>query len=178
MPRSTCELIHLAQPAQANSPWREYHSTEISILEGKWTISLLQEVLGLIQCVCITQQIFLGQLSTPTPKSNLNLTLTSWTFALKKYRSEWDELRQTYLRAPDGLWLEDSVENSDQQNRNLKLHHQPTATSPEPLDPQFTDLGVNNPLSQHVNVRARPFFPRFFFLSSPPFLAFRIFLLV
>jgi len=94
-------------------------------------------------------RIFLGQLPTPIPTLNSKFAPTGWTFALEKSRSNWEELRQKYLRAPDGLWLEDSVESSV-QNLNLKLNQQHiSATSLLPLDSQSTDLGVNNPLSQH-----------------------------
>ncbi|POW01665.1 hypothetical protein PSTT_12349 [Puccinia striiformis] len=100
-------------------------------------------------------RIFLGQLPAPPPsstQSNPHNALNSWSFGLEKSRSEWEDLRKRFLRAPDGLWLEDSIESSSDQNlSSLKLNQETISTSLLPLNSQLTDLGVNNPLSQHEN---------------------------
>ncbi|KAA1097461.1 hypothetical protein PGT21_007817 [Puccinia graminis f. sp. tritici] len=96
-------------------------------------------------------RIFLGQLPTPPRQSKKlsNFTLTSWTFGLERSRSDWETLRQKYLRAPDGLWLEDSVESSSDYNLPLKSNDQALSTHLSTANSQPIDLGVNNPLSQH-----------------------------
>ncbi|KNZ56182.1 hypothetical protein VP01_2475g1 [Puccinia sorghi] len=138
------------EPELIRSKWLELLSgPSISLNQLKRTafqgnITLLRSVYW---------RIFLGQLPTPLPTLNSKFAPTGWTFALEKSRSHWEELRQKYLRAPDGLWLEDSVESSD-QNLKFKLNQQHISTTPLlPLDSQFTDLGVNNPLSQHEDLR-------------------------
>ncbi|KAH9471935.1 hypothetical protein Pst134EA_002565 [Puccinia striiformis f. sp. tritici] len=132
--------------------WREFiKDPSISLNQLKRTA--FQGKLTILRSVY--WRIFLGQLPAPPPsstQSNPHNALNSWSFGLEKSRSEWEDLRKRFLRAPDGLWLEDSIESSSDQNlSSLKLNQETISTSLLPLNSQLTDLGVNNPLSQHEN---------------------------
>ncbi|WAR56038.1 hypothetical protein PtB15_6B782 [Puccinia triticina] len=127
------------EPALIRSTWRELLADpSISLNQLKRTafrgkITILRSVYW---------RIFLGQLPTPPPQPKLS-NPSSWTFGLERSRADWEILRKKFLRAPDGLWLEDSI--PDHQIRA----HQALSTQPPSADSQLTDLGVNNPLSQH-----------------------------
>lgn len=133
------------EPALIRAQWRQFISNpSISFHQLKKTA--LSGNLTILRS--LYWRIFLGQL--PTPSNHLKVPSSNvWSSLLESSRREWDRLKIIYLRAPDGLWLEECSEHSSALDYLPSNYQHPTLAPITPNHSPLQDLGVNNPLSQH-----------------------------
>jgi TBC1 domain family protein 5 len=109
-------------------------------------------------------QMYLGQL--PVPHSS-TAPFSGWQIALEHSRAEWASLRTTYLRSPDGVWVNDAPQgkaathaerSSPIREANGALTKASDATASNPLGLEtsnpwrqwFADLELRKALWQDV----------------------------
>jgi TBC1 domain family protein 5 len=95
-------------------------------------------------------QYFFGLLPSPSSLSaspSTASTFSAYSLLLSRQRSEYNELREKYLRAPDGGWIKDGEESGTDGTgeKGSRISSNGTGQSNEER-PIKVDVKLNNPL--------------------------------
>lgn len=135
--------------AQAKSSrGRARQESEIAVLESELLSYLLVKscIADIVRC----WKYFFGLLPSPsslsadTGSTSNSTTYSTYSLLLSRQRSEYSDLRERFLRAPDGGWIKDGETNEDGNRGRTSSENggEKSATG----RPVKVDAKVNNPL--------------------------------